>query len=294
MSKQSSHEAAAYNDLMPDKSWGRCRTKRTNGSVRRAATTSVAFSAQAYAHLTASKASMTSHVDLGSKTGCVGTSSAESPRFFHPRTWSVGALHSQRIDQATGRVRPVAQNLAQTDRSEESVNSRFVEKPHKNRLGPQQDLDGKFTRWVPLRLKLQDLLRPDTRAQRSWNCQCGRGRWKQRSREDWRGHSVGLDCQSAWNANRTDPWLHPVEFKSIAYVAGNTPTGLMTFLSQTQRMRHLPTHPDYPSDWWKRDQTNSKRSWMTKPAMVANTSRNAEREEGEVPQPVTSTHVVSQ
>ena len=31
---------------------------------------------------------MTSQVDLGSKTGCVGTSSAESPRFFHPRTWS--------------------------------------------------------------------------------------------------------------------------------------------------------------------------------------------------------------
>ena len=43
-------------------------------------------------------------------------------------------------------------------------NSRLVEKPCKNCLESQQDFDRELARRVPLRLKLQDLLRPDREA----------------------------------------------------------------------------------------------------------------------------------
>ena len=88
--------------------------------------------------------------------------------------------------------------------------------------------------------------------------------------------------QSAWNArvNRahthTLSWLHPIECKSIPDGDGNKQTA-----SQWHSCDRFRRCTIFRLTLTNR--ANWKRSWMTKPAMVANTPRNAEREKSEVP-----------
>ena len=331
---------------------------------------------------------MTSHVDLGSKTGCVGTSSAESPRFFHPRTWSSARFIARGLTKPLEEyalLRKISPKLTGV-KSRETVASwrsraRIASDPSKTLTGNSRggfhcvsnfricsaqtpgrkevgianavEEDGSeraestgagtvsawivFKRCVLAKSQAASIAASATMTRKgstgegrvSTLCLTTRSRIScsvipilEKTRTDWtpavitysfnesstpvraKNERNSSPVMEQFKANertkralakqlpmdnrvtthyrppehRSSPrgmqiaqtsWLHPVEFKSIAYVAGNTHTGLMTFLSQTQKMRHLPTHPDYPSDWWKRDQTNLKRSWMTKPVMVA-------------------------